>query len=121
MASWSDFQFWEEPSINEEGNCYLLFQNRIRLGTGILRVAHKRTNTTVQENFLLETIVQMGFRKEDILQANPNPSDLLEICSELKKFGFSIRLQELLEENFSGSKFPTGLYFTRRGIKDQQK
>jgi len=63
----------------------------------------------------------MGFRKEEILQANPSTSDLLEICSELKTFGFSNRYQKLLEENKNGSKPSHGVSFQRRGLGNHQE
>jgi hypothetical protein len=121
MAIWSDFQFWERASIKEKSNCYALFHQEIRLGRGIGRGAHQRDNTAFEENFILEAIVQMGFRKEDILKVNPSSYDLLEICSELKTFGFSIRYQKLLEENTNGSKPSHDMFFQLRGRRKYQK
>ena len=118
MSDWSDFHFWETPSIKEESECYLLFQNWIRLGTGIIRGPSNMMEISDQ-NFILEAIAQMGFSKEDIRRVNPSSYDLLEICSELKMFGFSIRYQKLLEKNTDGSQLPTG-YFPRRGIRNNK-
>ena len=102
MSDWSDFHFWETPSIKEESECYLLFQNWIRLGTGIIRGPANMMEISDQ-NFILEAIAQMGFSKEDMMRVNPSSYDLLEICSELKMFGFSIRYQKLREKNTDGS------------------
>jgi len=121
MADWSHFHFWETPSIKKESKCYVLFQTWVRLGTGIIRSPASTIDISVQENFVLEAITQMGFRKEDIMKVNPSSYDLLEICSELKMFGFSIRYQELLEVSIGGSKVRAGLYFPQRGIKKYQK
>jgi len=96
-----------------------LFQNWIRLGRGIIRSPASTIDISVQENFVLDAIAQMGFRKEDIMKVNPSSYDLLEICSELKMFGFSIRYQKLLEKNTDGSQLPTG-YFPRRGIRNNK-
>ena len=119
MSDWSDFHFWETPSIKEESECYVLFQNWIRLGTGIIRGPSNMMEISDQ-NFILEAIAQMGFSKEDIRRVNPSSYDLLKICSELKKFGFSIKYQELLEQSMGGS-IRAGLYFPARKIKDYQK
>lgn len=70
------------------------------------------------QNFILEAIAKMGFSIEDIRRVNPSSYDLLEICSELKMFGFSIRYQKLLEKSMNGSGLPTG-YFPLRRIKNK--
>jgi hypothetical protein len=118
MKGWSHFHFWENPSIKEESNCYVLFQNWIRLGRGIISPA-STIEISVEDTFILDAISQMGFNKEDIMKVNPSSYDLLEICSELKMFGFSIRYQKLLEKNTDGSQLPTG-YFPRRGIRNNK-
>ncbi|HII35716.1 MAG TPA: hypothetical protein HA319_01315 [Nitrosopumilaceae archaeon] len=118
MSDWSDFHFWETPSIKEESDCYVLFQNWIRLGTGLIKSPACTNEISVEENFVLEAIAQMGFRKEEIMKVNPSSYDLLEICSELKMFGFSIRYQELLEASMGASSVRSGLHFHTKRFKD---
>ena len=86
-----------------------MFQSKIRLGTGI----SKRITLGIsnEENLLCESIEQMGFRRELIMDVNPSTEDLLEICIEMKKYGYSIKYQELWEKKINGSKVRTGLYF----------
>jgi hypothetical protein len=98
-----------------------MLKSTIRLGRGILQGPPGTNEVSDQDKFVLEAIAQMGFRKEDILQVNPSSYDLLEICSELKMFGFSIRYQKLLEENISDSKLPAGINFLRREPKSRKK
>jgi len=95
-----------------------LFQNWIRLGTGLIKSPVCTNEISVEENFVLEAIAQMGFRKEEIMKVNPSSYDLLEICSELKMFGFSIRYQELLEASMGGSSIRSGLHFHAKRFKD---
>jgi hypothetical protein len=71
------------------------------------------------QNFILEAIAKMGFSKEDMMRVKPSSYDLLEICSELKMFGFSIRYQKLLEKNTNASSLPTG-YFPQRRIRNNK-
>jgi len=98
-----------------------MLKSTIRLGRGILQGPPDTNKTQDQDDFLLEAIVQMGFRKEDILQVNPSSYDLLEICSELKMFGFSIRYQKLVEEQLNDSELPAGVNFLRREPKNRKK
>ena len=66
---------------------------------------------SIQENFLLDAIEQMGLKKEHIMDVNPCSEDLVEICAEMKKYGYSTKYQELLEKKINGSKVRAGLYF----------
>ena len=87
-----------------------MFQSKIRLGTGILNIFSPIQNS-IQENFLLDAIEQMGLKKEHIMEVNPCSEDLVEIWAEMKKHGYSTKYQELLEKKINGSKVRSGIYF----------
>ena len=87
-----------------------MLHSKVRLGIGIVSVSSK---ISFNEDFVLEEIEKMGLKREHVLLVDPSEEDMLLICAEMKKYGYSITYQDLLENKIYRSKSSTRSFFNK--------